>query len=425
MKIKWNEKYTTISAYVVIVFVICYGIYKITDNVTVDQEIYSIIISALVPFFIAILISYFLYPFVDLIEDKLFYGIKKPTPKRYLSIFFSYLTVVGLSILLLSFIVPQILQSIRDVTRLIQQLNSYVPEIEKMMRSQNVQLFNTSIYLDLSLFNRYLQENLNIKETLNSLSDVLSGVVPALISMLSKLASGFLNVVLGFIVAIYILANKENFVLSAKRSVKAIFSKKGAENILRVMTDSHTIFNGFIIGSLIDALIISCLTFVLMLIFRIDYALLISIIVGITNLIPYFGPFIGGGIGFALLIFVNPMKALTFAILILVIQQFDGNVLKPKIFGRSVGLGPIWVIFSIFLFGKLFGFVGMFLGVPIFTIFKNIVDRQLLKQYDKKYPDIPEDEAILSQSNALPYDLHNREKINLKFKINRWPRKKK
>lgn len=154
---------------------------------------------------------------------------------------------------------------------------------------------------------------------------------------------------------------------------------------MEIMADSHSIFNGFIIGSLIDALIIGMITFLAMLILRIDYPLLVSIIVGVTNIIPYFGPIIGGVVGFLLLIFVDPIKALIFAGLILVIQQFDGNFLKPKIFGQSVGLGPISVIFSIFLFGKLFGFVGMFLGVPIFTIFKNIIDRYLNKEYQKKY----------------------------------------
>ncbi|RRD96143.1 AI-2E family transporter [Clostridiales bacterium COT073_COT-073] len=425
MKIKWNEKYTSISAYVVIVFSICYGIYKITDNITVNQTIYSTIISALVPFFIAFMISYFLYPLVDLFEEKLFLKLKNQKYKRFLSILCSYLLVAGLSVLLLSFIIPQILQSIRDVTRLIQQLNNYVPEIEKMLQSQNVRLFNTSIYLDLSLFNRYLRDNINIKETLNSISDVISGVIPTLISLLSRFASGFLNVVLGFIVAVYILYSKEAFAQSAKRFVRSLFSKKGADEILQLMTESHTIFNGFIIGSLIDALIITILTFILMLIFKIDYALLISIIVGITNLIPYFGPIIGGAIGFALLIFVNPVKALTFAVLILFIQQFDGNFLKPKIFGQSVGLGPIWVIFSIFLFGKLFGFVGMFLGVPIFTIFKNMIDRHLRRQYEKKYPNGMDGEDVSPLPDILPYDIHNREKLNFKFKIRHWPRKKK
>lgn len=407
MKIKWNEKYTTIATYVVIVFSICYGIYKITDNITVNQEIYTTIMSALTPFFIALLISYFLYPLVDLIEDKLLFQIKSTRNKRFLSIIISYLSVLGLSVLLLSFIIPQIFQSIRDVTRLIQQFNNYVPEIEKMLQSQNVQVFNTSIYLDLSLFNRYIRENIDIAKTLNSISEVLSGLVPSLLGMLSRFASGFLNVVVGLIVAIYILANKEKISISSKKFIRSLFSKKGAEGILEIMADSHTIFNGFIIGSLIDALIISLLTFVLMLILRIDYALLISIIVGITNIIPYFGPIIGGAIGFALLIFVNPLKALTFAVLILIIQQFDGNILKPKVFGQSVGLGPISVIFSIFLFGKLFGFIGMFLGVPIFTIFKNILTRHLEKKYQAKYPD-GESDVAATHHTPLPYDIHSK-----------------
>lgn len=419
MKINWNQKYTTISTYVIIVFTICYGIYKITDNLTVNQAIYTTILSALVPFLIAFLISYFLYPLIDFMEGSFLGKIRPVKHRRFLSIFLAYLLVSGLSVLLLSFIIPQILQSIRDITNLIQSLNDYVPEVENWLQSKQIRLFNTSYYLDLSLFNRYLINNINIEETLNSTSKLISNLVPSLINLLRQAASGFLNVILGFIVAIYLLASKENLALTFARAVRAIFPKKSAKAILQIVAESHTIFNGFIIGSLIDALIITCLTFILMLVLKIDYALLISIIVGLTNLIPYFGPIFGGAIGFVLLIFINPVKALTFAVLILFIQQFDGNFLKPKIFGKSVGLGPIWVIFSIFLFGKLFGFLGMFLGVPIFTIFKSILNRYVDKQYQKKYPNGIEEEEATCPVQDLPYNIHNREKLNLKFKINR------
>lgn len=407
MKIKWNEKYTTISVYVVIVFVICYGIYKITDNITVNQQVYTTIVSSLVPFFIAFLLSYFLFPLVDLIEGKFLSGISSQKRKRFISIFISYLSVIGLSILLLSFVIPQIFQSIRDVSRLVQRFNSYTPEIEKMLQSQQIQIFNTSFYIDMTFFNRYLSKTLDIKEALNSVSDLLTGLVPALINFLSHFASGFLNVILGMILAVYLLAGKEKLGTASKRFVRSLFSQKNAETLLEIMADSHSIFNGFIIGSLIDALIIGMITFLAMLILRIDYPLLVSIIVGVTNIIPYFGPIIGGVVGFLLLIFVDPIKALIFAGLILVIQQFDGNFLKPKIFGQSVGLGPISVIFSIFLFGKLFGFVGMFLGVPIFTIFKNIIDRYLNKEYQKKYPDGCPDSQTPAPT-SLPYDIHNK-----------------
>ncbi len=407
MKIKLNENYTTVSVYVVIVFVICYGIYKITDNISVNQQIYTTIVSALVPFFIAFLLSYFLYPLVDLIENKFIGGVRSQKLKRFISIFISYLTVIGFSILLLSFVIPQIFQSIRDVSRLVQRFNSYVPEIEKMLQAQHIRIFNTSFYLDMTFFNRYFSNSLNIKEAINSISELLTGLVPTLINFLSHFAAGFLNVLLGMILAVYLLAGKEKLGAASKRFVRSLFSQKNAENLLEIMADSHSIFNGFIIGSLIDALIIGMLTFLSMLILQIDYALLVSIIVGVTNIIPYFGPIIGGVVGFILLIFVSPVKALIFAGLILVIQQFDGNFLKPKIFGQSVGLGPISVIFSIFLFGKLFGFVGMFLGVPIFTILKNIIDRYLNKQYQKKYPNgCPESQAAAHEN--LPYDIHKK-----------------
>ena len=124
--------------------------------------------------------------------------------------------------------------------------------------------------------------------------------------------------------------------------------------------------------------------FVILLIFHYPYALLLSVIVGITNIIPYFGPFVGGGIGFVLLLFINPVQALWYSVIILGLQQFDGNILGPKILGDSTGLSPFWVIFAIIFFGNFFGFVGMFIGVPVLAVIKNIIKRQVDVMYAKR-----------------------------------------
>jgi predicted PurR-regulated permease PerM len=159
--------------------------------------------------------------------------------------------------------------------------------------------------------------------------------------------------------------------------------KKTADTTRKVLRESASIFSSFIIGKVVDSLIIGIICFICMTIFRFPYALLISVAVGVTNIIPYFGPYIGGVIGGIIILIVNPVKVIFFAIMILVIQQFDGLYLGPKILGEKTGLRPLWVIFSIIVGGKLFGVIGMFLGVPCVAVISyilNLIIEYLLKK---------------------------------------------
>ena len=209
----------------------------------------------------------------------------------------------------------------------------------------------------------YLEELLRT-ELIPQASVLISQITTGIFSM----AKGLLNFVIGIIVSVYVLMEKEHFLAIGKKVVFGICSRKVGNLTVTTMKKAHEVFSGFIIGKIIDSAIIGVLTFVVLTIVRMPSALLVSVIVGVTNVIPFFGPFIGAIPSFFLILIQNPIKSLWFLLIILIIQQIDGNIIGPKILGDTTGLSSFWVITSILLSGGLFGFAGMVLGVPVFAM---------------------------------------------------------
>ncbi|NDL67712.1 AI-2E family transporter [Anaerotalea alkaliphila] len=386
MRLDWNRKYTTIAAYAVIVFAVCYGIYKFTDNWENTLVGVKSVAGVLYPFLMAFLLAYFISPMVNFFERKLFsrlrigkFHLPHKGLQRGLSIFLAYVVILGFVVILLAFVLPQLLLSIREVADFPQR---FLPIIMAHMEEGKYWIGDTDYYLDLSLFSDYI--NSYLPDSLEQLSEMLKSFAPTLVTSITRLAAGLLNLVLGLIIAIYILFAKERSVLAAKKGVLAVFSPELAIYLMNVFKDSHRIFTNFFIGKLLDSLLIGILTFFVLLFAGIPYTLLLSVLVGVTNIIPYFGPFIGGGVGFFLLLVLDPARALWFLLIVLVIQQFDANILGPKILGDSTGLSPFWVIFSIIIFGKIFGFIGMFLGVPFFAVISTVVQKSINAKYDRR-----------------------------------------
>ncbi len=378
MKIDWNKKYTTIAVYTLIVFSICYLFFKLTDSWIETKNAIFGILALLSPFIYALLLAYFINPLVSSIESYLLKRLKKGLLKRGLAIAISYLIIFSVLIILLSFIIPQLFSSIQEIGRLISTYNVVLQEV---LEKGEVTIYK-DYYLDLSLVSKYLNDN--IESTFNSFTDMLGNFVPLLLSSFTKIASGLMNIILGFIIAVYLLISKENGLFGARKVVFALLPHRQAIHFINLSKESNQIFIQFFVGKLIDSSIIGVICFICLLIFKFPYALLLSVIIGVTNIIPYFGPLFGGFIGFVLLLFIQPVQAFYFMIFVLVLQQFDGNILGPKILGDSTGLSPFWVIFSILIFGKLFGVAGMFLGVPCMAVIKNIVTRQINSRYEKK-----------------------------------------
>lgn len=279
----------------------------------------------------------------------------------------SIVVLAAIVVGLFSMLIPQLITSAMSVVEALptsvynlqiwlQQLLADNPVLEQ----QVLEYYGTAV--------DYLQNWVN-NDMVPTLSRILTGLSSGLFSILNALK----NILIGVIVMVYLLNMKEKLITQAKMIVYSAFPLKPANKIVEEFRYVHHIFGGFIIGKLVDSLIIGLMCFVLLSWMKMPYVLLISVIIGVTNVIPFFGPFIGAIPSAFLILLVSPMKCLYFIGFIFLLQQFDGNILGPKILGDSTGLSSFWVLFSILLFGGLFGFVGMIIGVPTFAVFYKLV----------------------------------------------------
>ena len=271
--------------------------------------------------------------------------------------------VVGL----ISMLIPQLISSIRGVMETLpSSINNLEIWLEKVL-ADNPDL-EQQVMQHYGAAADYLQ---------NWLTNV---VVPNIYRIIGSVSSGVVLVVravfdilIGLIVMVYLLNMKEKLLAQAKMIIYGLFPLKIANKVIEEGRYVHQVFGGFIIGKLLDSLIIGLICFVLLGFANMPYVLLVSVIVGVTNVIPFFGPFIGAIPSAFLILLSDPMKCLYFLIFILLLQQFDGNILGPKILGDSTGLSSFWVLFSILLFGGLMGFVGMIIAVPTFAVIYRLV----------------------------------------------------
>ena len=271
--------------------------------------------------------------------------------------------VVGL----ISMLIPQLISSIRGVMETLpSSINNLEIWLEKIL-ADNPDL-EQQVMQHYGAAADYLQ---------NWLTNV---VVPNIYRIIGSVSSGVVLVVravfdilIGLIVMVYLLNMKEKLLAQAKMIIYGVFPLKIANKVIEEGRYVHQVFGGFIIGKLLDSLIIGLICFVLLGFANMPYVLLVSVIVGVTNVIPFFGPFIGAIPSAFLILLSDPMKCLYFLIFVLLLQQFDGNILGPKILGDSTGLSSFWVLFSILLFGGLMGFVGMIIGVPTFAVMYRLV----------------------------------------------------
>lgn len=304
-----------------------------------------------------------------------------------MAIIFSLLLAVFLIYLLLAMVIPQVYDS---VVGLIQAIPDYIEVVQGWLQTffednPDIQASVMSIYnSSAASLEQWLNSDIlpNLESATTTLDWVRKDIVPNLtgvVAGVSGVVVGFLvlvkDLLIALIISVYLLARKDIFAAQSKKIVYSIFPTHFADLIVEEFRNAYKIMSGFINGKLLDSLIIGILCLVCCNIFKFPYPALISVIVGVTNIIPFFGPFIGA-IPCGLLIFlINPLQAVYFAIFILALQQFDGNILGPKILGDSTGLASFWVLFSILFFGGLFGFAGMVLGVPVFAMFYSLVSR--------------------------------------------------
>lgn len=235
-----------------------------------------------------------------------------------------------------------------------------------------------------------------LAESLSSIGDyiekwVKTNFITKIDSVFSTVTVGVVGIIniiedifIGIIVSVYVLANKERFIGQGKKIIYALFQNKTANATLEIFRDSNQIFTGFLVGKVIDSLIIGIICFICLTLLKMPYILLVSVIVGFTNIIPFFGPYIGGAISVVLILLSEPRKGLIFIVFIIVLQQIDGNLIGPKILGESTGLSSFWVIFSILVGSGLFGFAGMIFGVPTFAVIYHLIKKFVEQRLSKK-----------------------------------------
>lgn len=399
MKSIFNRKYNIISFYVIMVVFLCLMVYRFTF--TWDDTIGMIgnFLKMLSPFVIALFMAYFISPMVNFFEKrlilKLHLGNHYVNPSKFsrvIAILISYIIIIGTIVFLLAIIIPQLAESIREISKKSPQ---YFNSVLAWLETAEISLAGNKYVINLSLMDSFISDSL--PQTFDQFVALSNQFVPDVINTTKNIANGLLNLVFGLIIAVYLIYKKEAYLASSRKIITALLPLHRNESFFKTLGESHKIFSKFFIGKLIDSIIIGLMCFSIMLIAKIPYAMLISVVVGVTNMIPYFGPFIGGGIGVVFLLISAPTKVLWFALIIIALQQFDGNILGPKILGDSTGLTPFWVIFAIILFGGMFGLLGMFIGVPCFAVIKNIFDGFINKRYKEKMAlaqDNPDDEII-------------------------------
>ena len=343
----------------------------------------KMLLGILMPFIYGLVIAYLVNPMVTFFDKKVYrnllskIGEKEGITKssRALALLTSTIIFIGCLVTLFSFFIPELIKSL------------------------DMFIANATTYLDNSKDFLYsiFSNSASIKELINNNFEKLSdyflswlnkGDIKSLLEYLGNSIFGtlkfFYNLVIGYIISIYILFDKETFKRQIKKILYSLFDDNKMNIIIENIKYTDKVFSDFFSAKLIDSLIIGILCFIGMIILKMPYALIIAVIVGVTNIIPYFGPFIGAIPSALLILLVDPSKCIGFIIFVFVLQQFDGNILGPKIMGNKTGLSSFWVLFSLLIFGGLFGVVGMIIGVPIFSIIYSFINNLIEKRLSNK-----------------------------------------
>ncbi len=360
--------------YIVALVAIIAIIFLMIANWGVVLAVIGKFLTILMPFILGFFFACFINPLVKRVHSLL--NRMKPGKgakiKKAFSVIISYVVVIGVITVLLIYIIPQIKASIGELGNTIQDGYQYMITHQKELNEKIP-------FIGLGGGIEYIKE-FAYKKIMSNGSEIL----PYVYHVSSSLLTTPYNVLMGLVISIYIILDMKKLKRSARKVVYALSPKKKEQEVWQTMKQCSHIFNGFLIGKMIDSLIIGILCLIAMSILKLPYALLLSLIVCITNMIPYFGPIIGAIPGVMIYLFIDIRYAFIFALMILILQQFDGLYLGPKILGDQTGIKPLWVIFGITVGGAYFGVMGMFLGVPVVAVIMYLLQLFLDKKLKKK-----------------------------------------
>lgn len=405
MKLKGGNKYIQwgVTAFCVVLSSIVFLV--ILTNFSGFYHVVRGVMAVLSPLLYGVVFVFLLDPLVKTSERFLIPWLLKKSTKpestrklcRLLSILFA-LIVMGLFIYgMFAMVLPQLYDTIKTI---IKNLPDYYYNIEKWIL--NILDDNPDIkeYVNslLEQIYTYVEKFLSV-DLLNNIQTVMIGLTTSVMAVVREV----LSILIGLVASVYLLWSKERYCAQVKKLTVAIWKAKTADRIFEISRKANKIFSGFIIAKLIDSLIVGVLCYIGMLILRLPFPVLISTIIAVTNVIPYFGPIIGTAPCALLILFVNPLQSFYFVIFVLVLQQIDGNVIAPRILGDSIGISSFWVLISITLFGSLFGLMGMMLGVPIFAVLYVMVSNWVTSALQKKgRTTVTDDYYVIQNVKDLP-----------------------
>ena len=315
------------------------------------------IITILFPFLLGIGIAFILNNPEKWVENKLLKNVPlQKNHKRILATLIVFILAIGFLILFFSIIIPNTVDSVRQFSTNIavdsDTFISYTKDFAYRMNISEKQVEQMLINFDIT----------------KKITSIVTESIPKIASYSYSFVKGFINLILAFVSAFYILLDRETLVKGIKKLNYSLFDKNFANYLTLWTNDAKTVFEQYIVGNIIDSFIVGVLCYVVILFLKIPYTNMIALIIGVTNVIPVFGPFLGAIPVIIILCLIDPLSALIFAIVIFIIQQIDGNIIKPIVLGDKLGMSGFWILFSVTVGGALFGVVGMFLGVPIFAL---------------------------------------------------------
>lgn len=363
-------------------------------NIVNDSEKFKSIIAIFAPLFTAFAMAYLLNPMVEFISKK----FKLP---RGVGILITCIIVVGIIGFLIVIAIPYLISSAKD---LIELFPSYFQSTYELVEKMELATKNKEI-LDL------IQK---LKSSMNNIEHFLgtwvSEMVPTVFEKAVSYTMSIFSLVISFFMAVYMLIDRKDLIARIKRMIYAYRDKEKADYIIFVIKKADMIFGKFLVGKFIDSTIIGIICFVILSISGMKNIVLISVIIAVTNMIPYFGPFIGAVPAIFITFIINPIDALWLAAIIFVLQQFDGIYLGPKILGDKIGVGPFWILVAVTLGGKMFGVLGMLLGVPFIVWLKELIELRVESRLtEKSMEDYAKDDLNVKKTLT--------EKIKLKINV--------
>ena len=369
----------SIAAISIVLLAIVLNLPAVVKGVKTVLNVFSPVINGIV-------FAYLLNPLMNFMDRRLYPFLlkrKMQDPKaKKLSHAVSLVFALVLALLLIyeffNMLLPQLVES---VTGIVSNLSTYYADAEQWVLGfldDNPDL-RTQVDVLLSKFYDFLTNWIN-NDLLANINQVFTSVTTSVMSVVNVV----LDLVIGFVAAIYMLWSRDTFLAQIKKLIVALLKERTADHLLDLGRRVNQVFSGFIIGKLVDSLIIGFLCYFGMLILHLPFPALIATIIGVTNIIPFFGPFIGAVPSAVLILLVDPLKCLYFILFVLVLQQLDGNIIGPRILGNTIGISGFWVLVSITVAGGLFGFAGMVLGVPVFAVLYMLVSDLVSSRLQKK-----------------------------------------